>query len=92
MPPVAADPKITTALLPQLLFLLGVGFFVADIRLFVQFLRFQRLPPLCATDLARTSTALLRIAACHGRGPERAHRLQAGIPPAAARATFLAKR
>ena len=42
MPPVVADPKITTALLPQLLFLLGVGFFVADIRLFVQFLRFQR--------------------------------------------------
>ena len=29
MPPVAADPKLTTALLPQLLFFLGVGFFVA---------------------------------------------------------------
>jgi hypothetical protein len=43
MPPVAADPKLTTALLPQLLFFLGVGFFVADLRLFFQFLRFQRL-------------------------------------------------
>jgi hypothetical protein len=43
MPPVAADVKMTTAVLPQLLFFLGVGFFVADIRLFFQFLRFQRL-------------------------------------------------
>jgi hypothetical protein len=42
MPPVAADPKIA-AVLPQLLVLLGVGFFVADLRLFFQFLRFQRL-------------------------------------------------
>ena len=43
MPPVAADPRLTTAVLPQLLFFLGIGFFVADIRLFCQFLRFQRL-------------------------------------------------
>src|SRR3954466_10862681 len=43
MPPVAADTKITTTVLPQLLFFLGVGFFVADLRLFFQFLRFQRL-------------------------------------------------
>jgi len=31
------------AILPQVLFVLGVGFFVADIRLFLQFLRFQKL-------------------------------------------------
>ena len=43
MPPAAADPKLTTAVLPQLLFFLGVGFFVADVRLFFQFIRFQRL-------------------------------------------------
>jgi hypothetical protein len=38
----AANPT-TVAILPQVLFLLGVGFFVADIRLFFQFLQFQRL-------------------------------------------------
>ena len=43
MPAVAADPKSAMALLPQVLFVLGVGFFVADIRLFLQFLRFQKL-------------------------------------------------
>src|SRR4029079_14239594 len=43
MPPSAADPQLTTAPLAQLLFFLGVGFFVADVRLFFQFLRFQRL-------------------------------------------------
>lgn len=31
------------AILPQVLFFLGVGFFVADVRLFIQFLRFQKL-------------------------------------------------
>lgn len=30
-------------LLPRLLFVLGLGFFVADVRLFLQFLRFRRL-------------------------------------------------
>jgi hypothetical protein len=30
-------------LLPRLLFVLGLGFFVADIRLFLQFIRFRRL-------------------------------------------------
>jgi hypothetical protein len=39
----AANPHSAVAILPQVLFLLGVGFFVADIRLFFQFLRFQRL-------------------------------------------------
>ena len=42
MQPAAANPT-TVAILPQVLFLLGVGFFVADIRLFFQFLQFQRL-------------------------------------------------
>lgn len=32
-------------LLPRLLFLLGVGFFAADLRLFFQYLRFRRLRP-----------------------------------------------
>lgn len=43
MPPVAADPKLTTAVLPWLLVYMGVGFFLADVRLLYQFLRFQRL-------------------------------------------------
>jgi hypothetical protein len=38
----AANPT-AVAILPQVLFLLGVGFFVADVRLFFQFLQFQRL-------------------------------------------------
>jgi hypothetical protein len=38
----AVDPT-AVAILPQVLFLLGVGFFVADIRLFFQFLQFRRL-------------------------------------------------
>ena len=41
--PAVADPKPAMAILPQVLFFLGVGFFVADLRLFLQFLRFQRL-------------------------------------------------
>lgn len=32
-----------TNVLPQLLFILGVGFFVADLRLFFQFIQFRRL-------------------------------------------------
>jgi hypothetical protein len=43
MPATAADPKAAIAILPQVLFFLGVGFLVADIRLFIQFLRFQKL-------------------------------------------------
>ena len=43
MQPAAADPHSAVAILPQVLFVLGVGFFVADVRLFFQFLRFQRL-------------------------------------------------
>jgi hypothetical protein len=43
MPPVAADPRLTTAVLPWLLVYMGVGFFLADVRLLYQFLRFQRL-------------------------------------------------
>ena len=39
----AADSHFAVAILPQVLFILGVGFFVADVRLFFQFLRFQRL-------------------------------------------------
>lgn len=41
--PAAANPVIGSSILPQLLILLGVGFFVADLRLFLQFIRFQRL-------------------------------------------------
>lgn len=33
------------SLLPRLLFVLGVGFFIADVRLFLQFVRFRRLRP-----------------------------------------------
>jgi hypothetical protein len=43
MQPAAADSHSAVAILPQVLFVLGVGFFVADVRLFFQFLRFQRL-------------------------------------------------
>jgi hypothetical protein len=43
MQPAAADSHSAVAILPQVLFILGVGFFVADVRLFFQFLRFQRL-------------------------------------------------
>jgi hypothetical protein len=43
MHPAAASPHSAVAILPQVLFILGVGFFVADIRLFFQFLQFQRL-------------------------------------------------
>ena len=39
----AANTHSAVAILPQVLFILGVGFFVADVRLFFQFLRFQRL-------------------------------------------------
>ena len=38
----AASP-LAVAVLPKLLLVLGAGFFVADVRLFLQFLRFQRL-------------------------------------------------
>jgi hypothetical protein len=38
----AASP-LAIAVLPKLLLVLGAGFFVADVRLFLQFLRFQRL-------------------------------------------------
>ena len=38
----AASP-LAVAVLPTLLLVLGAGFFVADVRLFLQFLRFQRL-------------------------------------------------
>jgi hypothetical protein len=43
MPPVVTDPKLTTAVLPWLLVYMGVGFFLADVRLLYQFFRFQRL-------------------------------------------------
>jgi hypothetical protein len=43
MQPAAASPHSAVAILPQVLFILGVGFFVADVRLFFQFLQFQRL-------------------------------------------------
>jgi hypothetical protein len=43
MQPAAASPHSAVAILPQVLFILGVGFFVADMRLFFQFLQFQRL-------------------------------------------------
>jgi hypothetical protein len=36
-------PAVPTNLLPQLLFVLGVGFFVADLRLLWQFIQFLRL-------------------------------------------------
>ena len=39
----AANSLAAAPLLPKLLLVLGVGFFVADVRLFLQFLRFQRL-------------------------------------------------
>jgi hypothetical protein len=39
----AAHSLAAASLLPKLLLVLGVGFFVADVRLFLQFLRFQRL-------------------------------------------------
>ena len=39
----AANTHSAVAILPQVLFVLGVGFFVADLRLFWQFLQFQRL-------------------------------------------------
>ena len=42
MPPAAVTSMTASPILPQLLFVLGIGFFVADLRLFLQFLRFQR--------------------------------------------------
>src|SRR5215212_9639301 len=39
----AANSLAAAPLLPKLLLVLGVGFFIADVRLFLQFLRFQRL-------------------------------------------------
>jgi len=39
----AANPHFAVAILPQVLFVLGVGFFVADIRLLFQFFQFRRL-------------------------------------------------
>jgi hypothetical protein len=38
-----AVSPLAVAVLPKLLLVLGAGFFVADVRLFLQFLRFQRL-------------------------------------------------
>ena len=43
MPSAAANPLTSTPLLPELLFLLGIGFFVADVRLLFQYIQFQRL-------------------------------------------------